>query len=94
MGFGRNDSISLFSCLAWAGDLTTNQFFYKPALGTRGATEHNHFAGGLDRVDARLGKEIWVGDPKCGSTFQDAIAAIDVNNVILRVPAGTAQQIL
>ena len=40
-------------------------------------------------MDARLGKEIWVGDPNYGTTLPAAIAAIDTETCILRVPAGT-----
>ena len=71
------------------GITTNNGFIYKPGEGARGNTEKSVFDAGLDRVDARLGKEIWVGDPNCGATLQDAITAIGSNNVILRVPAGT-----
>jgi hypothetical protein len=76
---------------SWAvtGTTTTNGFLYKPPLGARGETEKNTFAAGLDRVDARLGKEIWVGDPNYGTTLQAAITAIGSNNVNLRVPGGT-----
>ena len=53
----------VFALPTWAGTLTTNEFLYKPSLGARGATEKNTFDAGLDRVDARLSKQIWVGDP-------------------------------
>jgi hypothetical protein len=81
----------IFSGQAWAvtGTTTSNGFLYKPPLGARGATAKGLFDVGLDRVDARLGKEIWVGDPNYGTTFQTALTAIGSNNVILRVPAGT-----
>jgi hypothetical protein len=79
----------IFSSPAWAGTLTTNEFIYKPALGARGAAEKNAFDTGMDRVDARLAKEIWVGDPKYGSTLQSALTAIGSNPVMLRVPPGT-----
>jgi hypothetical protein len=72
----------------FAGDWTGHDFLYKPALGARGAQEKGNFDSGQDRVDARLGKEIWVGDPKYGTTLQDAITAIGSTNAILRVPAG------
>jgi parallel beta-helix repeat protein len=75
--------------MAYAGTLTTNEFFYKPSLGARGVQEKGAFDSGLDRVDARLGKELWVGDPKMGNTLQEAITAIGSDKVILRLPAGT-----
>ncbi len=83
--------LAVFANQVWAvtGTTTTNGFLYKPPLGARGETEKNTFDAGLDRVDARLGKEIWVGDPNYGTTFQAAITAIGNNNVILHVPAGT-----
>jgi hypothetical protein len=74
---------------ALGGNWTGNQFHYKPGVGARGAEEKGRFDTGLDRVDARLGKEIWVGDPNYGTTLQGAITAIGSNTVILRVPAGT-----
>ena len=66
----------VFTLPAWTGTLTTNKFFYKPSLGARGDTEKKSFDASMDRIDARLGKEIWVGDPNYGTTFQDAITAI------------------
>lgn len=81
--------IGVFTLPAWAGTLTTNKFLYKPSLGARGDTEKKSFDASLDRIDARLGKEIWVGDPNYGATLQDAITAIGaVNKTILRIPAG------
>jgi len=80
---------SVFTWPAFAGTLTTNKFLYKPSLGARGGTEKTTFDAGLDRIDARLGKEIWVGDPNYGATLQDAITAIGTTNkTILRVPTG------
>ncbi|MBM4273040.1 MAG: right-handed parallel beta-helix repeat-containing protein [Deltaproteobacteria bacterium] len=78
-----------FFGLAWAGVLTSNGFFYKPGLGARGEQEKGSYDSGLDRVDARLAKEIWVGDPNYGTTPQDAITAIGSTACILRVPKGT-----
>ena len=72
------------------GVWTSNQFIYKPSLGARGTAEKEAFDAGLNRIDTRLGKEIWVGDPAYGATLQAAVAAIgESNQVILRVPAGT-----
>jgi hypothetical protein len=71
------------------GTWTSNQFCYKPGAGARGAAEKNAFDSCLDRIDTRLGKEIWVGDPAYGATLQSAITAIGSNQVILRVPPGT-----
>lgn len=69
----------------WSG----NQFIYKPAIGARGAQEKALYDTGMDRVDTRLGNEIWVNDPKCGGTLQGAIAAVGVNKATLRLPPGT-----
>ena len=77
-----------FSVPGWAGTLTDNAFIYKPSLGARGDREKSAFDSGLDRVDARLAKENWVGDPKFGGTIQSAITAIGTSPSILRVPAG------
>ena len=45
------------------GDYTSKQFFYKPGLGASGAVEKSYFDSGLERVDSRLGQEVWLGDP-------------------------------
>jgi hypothetical protein len=82
-------AISFLITEARAGSWTAHEFIYKPALGAKGATEKNTFDSGLDRMDARLGKQIWVGDPNYGTTFQNAITAIGSNSAILRIPAGT-----
>ena len=47
----------------FAGELTPYGFFYKPKLTTQGATERAAFDAAAVKPDARLGKEIWVGDP-------------------------------
>lgn len=75
--------------IAFAGTWTSNEFVYKPSTGARGADEKSTFDAGMDRVDARLAKEIWIGDPNYGNTLQDAKTAIGANQLILRVPAGT-----
>ncbi len=74
---------------AAAGTWTANEFSYKPALGARGETEKNTYDSGQDRVDARLGKEYWVGDPKHGSTIQNALDFLGSTNCILRIHTGT-----
>ncbi len=79
---------SVWPLPAFTGTLTANEFLYKPSLGARGDTEKNTFDAGLDRLDARLGKEIWVGDPNYGPTLRDAITAIGSTPAILRVPTG------
>lgn len=71
------------------GTWTDNEFVYKPGLGASGALEKIYFDSGLNSVDARLGKEVWVGDPLYGTTLQAAITAIGASTVILRVPSGT-----
>jgi hypothetical protein len=74
---------------AFGGAWTTNQFAYKPALGARGEAEKAVFDSGLDRVDTRLGKEYWVGDPALGGTLAAAVTAIGSNPAILRLASGT-----
>jgi hypothetical protein len=82
------------SCLLWvailavAGTWTPNNFLYEPSLGAKGEIEKTLFDTGLERVDKRLGYEIWVGDPKYGSTLQAAVTAIGGNQTVLRIPAG------
>lgn len=78
-----------FVAQAIPGTWTSNNFIYKPSLGARGTTEKNSYDAGLDRVDARLSKEIWVGDPNYGATVQSVVTAIAAANVTLRIPAGT-----
>jgi hypothetical protein len=72
-----------------AGLWTTNEFIYKPSPGARGEREKSTYDSGLDRVDVRLAKEVWVGDPKFGATLQDAITGLGANTAVLRVPKGT-----
>ena len=72
-----------------AGVWTPNNFSYKPDEGARGKQEKVRFDSGSDRIDARLGKEIWVGDPNYGPTLQGAITAIGATAAILRLPTGT-----
>jgi hypothetical protein len=86
--FGLLGSI-LLTTQVMAGTWTANEFLYKPDLGARGVAEKSHYDTGLDRIDARLGKTIWVGDPKYGATLQTTITAIDTTACILRVPGGT-----
>jgi len=82
-------ALLLVAILAMAGTWAPNNFLYKPGAGARGEVEQKTFEGGLDRVDQRLGKEIWVGDPNLGGTLQTAVAALGSAAAILRVPAGT-----
>jgi hypothetical protein len=72
----------------FAGTWTSNNFLYKPGTGARGESDKKIFDSGLDRVDTRLGKEIWVGDPNYGPTLPDAVSAIGGNRAILRIPRG------
>lgn len=81
--------ILLLAIVAVAGTWTPNNFIYKPSTGARGEGEKTTFDSGLDRVDARLGKETWVGDPGNGTTLQEAITAIGGNQATLRIPSGT-----
>jgi len=84
--------VLLISISGWAGSPTPKGFLYKPDLGARGTADKNLYDAGLDRVDARLGKEIWLGDPG-GSpgydTLAHALTTIGSNQTILRLPAGT-----
>jgi hypothetical protein len=73
---------------AMAGDWTGNEFIYKPKTGARGDAEKAAFDSGLDRVDQRLGKEIWVGDPKYGPTLEAALTAMGSTPAVLHVPRG------
>jgi hypothetical protein len=72
------------------GNYTTNQFLYKPTLGASGTLEKNNYDAGLDLVDSRLGKEVWVDDPLAGSTLASAITYCNNlgTNCTLVVPAG------
>jgi hypothetical protein len=72
------------------GEHTLNQFFYKPFLGARGTAEKSSFDSGLDQVDARLGKEIWLGDPDYAS-LSAALGRIGGAAAILQVPAGVVE---
>ena len=72
-----------------AGLWTTNEFIYKPSQGARGEREKSTYDSGQDRVDVRLAKEVWVGDPKFGATLQDALTALGATTAVLRVPKGT-----
>ena len=72
-----------------AGIWTNNDFLYKPGPGARGEREKSTYDSGLDRVDARLAKEVWVGDPKFGATLQDALTTLGAATAVLRVPKGT-----
>jgi hypothetical protein len=82
--------IVIFAIPALAGTWTGNKFFYKPDLGARGSAQKALYDSSLDNIDARLGKEIWVGDPNYGTTFQNAVTAIGTTTpAILRVPVGT-----
>jgi hypothetical protein len=74
---------------AWPGEMTANQFLYKPAEGARGTLEKQAFDQGLDRVDARLGKEVWIGDPQYGDTLQSVLATLGAAPAVVRVSAGS-----
>jgi hypothetical protein len=82
-------AVLLVAIPAVAGTWTPNNFIYKPSLGARGEAEKQTFDTGLDRIDARLGKEIWVGDPGYGTTLQSAVTAVGGNQALLKIPAGT-----
>ncbi len=82
-------AVLLMAILAAAGTWTPNNFLYKPSAGARGEAEKKNFDNGLDQIDQRLGKEIWVGDPGRGTTLQGAVTGIGGNLSMLRIPAGT-----
>ena len=70
------------------GDFTENKFFYKPGLGASGAIENALFDAGFDQVDARLAREVWVGDPMTGlETLTAAVATFNSlgDEVTLRI---------
>lgn len=73
-----------------AGTWDSSGTFYRPSFKElfESPTGHNLFTEGLTRAGNRVGKEIWVGDPNYGTTFQDAVTAIGSNNVTLRLAAG------
>jgi hypothetical protein len=75
--------------VAWGGAVTSNGFIYKPSLGAKGQTELNLYNAGQDRVDTRLGKEVFIGDPLYGTTIQSALTAIGSTPCTLRIPTGT-----
>ncbi len=81
--------LMFWSTPAWVGTWTPNEFIYKPSVGSRGTTEKNLFDTAMNRLDARLAKEIWVGDPHYGATVQSAITALGSNAATLRIPPGT-----
>lgn len=72
-----------------AGIWTSNNFFYKPDVGARGAQEKTTFDSGLDRVDTRLGNEHWLNDLAFGANLQAAIASIGTTTTVLNIPSGT-----
>jgi hypothetical protein len=72
-----------------AGVWTSNNFFYKPDVGARGAQEKAIFDSGLDRVDTRLGNERWLNDMPFGGNLQATIAAIGNTTTVLNIPSGT-----
>jgi hypothetical protein len=79
----------LLAAVAMGGTWTPNQFIYKPEVGARGAQEKGLFDTGLERLDTRLGNEIWLNDAKYGGNFQTAINEISSSVALLRVPRGT-----
>ncbi len=72
-----------------AAPWTSNNFFYKPSLGARGAEEKAKFDSGLDRVDTRLGNEKWLNDPAYGGNLRTAIGALASTSTVLSIPPGT-----
>ncbi|MCX5890969.1 MAG: hypothetical protein NTY36_16215 [Deltaproteobacteria bacterium] len=91
----------IFLGQVWAdtGATSSHGFLYKPPLGARGQTEKNLFDAGLDRVDIRLGKEIWAGDPaiaaalgspiEYASALTAALTTLGSTPCTLHIPRGT-----
>ncbi len=73
------------------GTLTTDGFVYLPSLGAKGAAELALYDAGQQRVDTRLGRVRYVGDPTTGyDTFAAAVATLNAlgTNWILVLPRG------
>ena len=74
----------LLSGSAWAAGIwEPNKFGYAPQLTTQGTPDYGNISTSQARIDARLGKQIWVGDPNYGSTIPACVNAIGSNSVIL-----------
>src|SRR5665647_2681325 len=71
-----------------AGTWTSNNFFYKPAVGSRGSDEKAKFDSGLDRVDSRLANEKWLNDSIYNRDFSTAVSQIGDTNTVLCIPVG------
>jgi len=71
-----------------AGTWTSNNFLYKPDIGSRGADEKAKFDSGLNRVDSRLANEKWLNDSLYGGDLGAAITAIGSAKTVLSLPAG------
>ena len=75
--------------LAAGGDTASDQVLSEPGIATSSEAENENLSIGIDRVNARLAGEVWIGDPGYGHTIQSAIAAIGSKETTLRVPAGS-----
>ena len=77
------------------GTYTPQHFFYKPRLGARGYPQKNLFDLSLDKVDARLAQETWVGDPRFvwradpAQRLQNAVSGLNTTPALLRLPPET-----
>jgi len=71
-----------------AGTWTSNNFLYKPDIGSRGADEKARFDSGLNRVDSRLANEKWLNDSLYDGDLGTAITAIGSTKTVLSLPAG------
>ena len=87
--------ILLTASSAWAaGTWSANNFSYKPQLTTQGTTDYTNFNTSQDRVDAKLGQIITVGDPSY-PTFAAAITTLNAagTDCVLRLAAGATYAI-
>lgn len=85
--------LSVVTVVYAAGSWSTNQFSYKPQLTTQGTTDYTNFNTSQDRVDARLARELWVGDTNASgySTLAAAVATLNASGdyVTLRLGPGS-----
>lgn len=86
--------VLILAGVAWAaGSWSANQFSFKPQLTTQGTSDYANFNTSQDRIDARLAREIWVGDSNIAgySTLAEAIATLNASGdtVTLRMAAGS-----
>src|SRR5271157_4554209 len=81
--------LSLFLASAcWAtGTWQPKGFGYAPGQTAEGSTNNVNTALSQARIDARLGKQIWMADPNYASTLASCVAAIGSNTATLHYSA-------